>query len=269
MSERKAYPRDVSDDEWAFVAPYLTLMTEEAPQRMFALREVFNGLRYIVRGGIPWRMMPNDLPPWHTVSQQSQRWLKAGVFEAMVHDLREVRRLAAGRNAQPSAAIFDSRTRQSSPESGGRAGYDGAKRRKGSKTHIAVDTLGHLLALYVTAADEQDRAQVAHLAQEVQQATGQTIEIAFVDPGYTGDDATQAAAEQGIRLMVVKLPDAKKGFVLLPRHWVVERSLGWLARFRRLARDYERLPDPLKGLHFLAFAILMAHRFVQLIAYVL
>lgn len=147
MSDRKAYPSDVSDDEWAFVAPYLTLMTEEAPQREYPLREVFNGLRYVVRGGIPWRMLPNDLPPWHTVYQQTQRWLKAGVFEAMVHDLREVLRLAVGRNEQPSAAIFDSRTLQSSPESGERAGYDGAKRRKGSKTHMAVDTLGRLLAL--------------------------------------------------------------------------------------------------------------------------
>jgi transposase len=133
MSERKAYPSDVSEDEWAFVAPYLTLMSEDAPQREHSLREVFNGLRYIMRGGIPWRMMPNDWPPWHTVYQQSQGWLKAGVFEAMVHDLREVPRLAAGRNAQPSAAIFDSRTLQSSPESGERAGYDGAKRRKGRK----------------------------------------------------------------------------------------------------------------------------------------
>lgn len=154
MSERKAYPSDVSDEEWAFVAPYLTLMTEDAPQREYPLREVFNGLRYVIRGGTPWRMMPNDLPPWHTVYQQTQRWLAAGVFEAMVHDLRVILRLAEGRKAQPSAAIFDSRTLQSSPESGDRAAYDGAKRRKGSKTHIAVDTLGHLLALHVTPANE-------------------------------------------------------------------------------------------------------------------
>lgn len=269
MSERKPYPSDVSDEEWAFVAPYLTLMTEDAPQREYPLREVFNALRYVVRSGIPWRMLPNDFPPWQAVYQQTQRWLKAGVFEAMVHDLREVLRLAAGRDAQPSAAIFDSRTLQSSPESGERAGYDGAKRRKGSKTHMAVDTLGHLLALYVTAADEQDRAQVAALCQAVQQVTGQSVDIAFVDQGYTGDEAEQAAAEQGIRLMVVKLPQAKKGFVLLPRRWVIERSFGWLARFRRLVRDYERLPETLRGLHFLAFAMLMAQRFVRLIAFVL
>jgi transposase len=266
---RKAYPTDVSDEEWAFVAPYMTLMTEDAPQRDYPLREVFNGLRYVVRGGISWRMIPNDLPPWHTVYQQTQRWLKAGVFEAMVHDLREILRLAEGRKPQPSAVIFDSRTLQSSPESGERAGYDGAKRRKGSKTHMAVDTLGHLLALHVTAADEQDRGHVAHLAQQVQVVTGETVEVAFVDQGYTGEDAAQQAEEHGLRLEVVKLPEAKKGFVLLPRRWVVERSFGWMARFRRLARDYERLPATLKGLHFLAFAILMAHRFIQCIAYCL
>ena len=265
--ERKAYPSDVSDEEWAFVAPYLTLMTEEAPQRDYPLREVYNGLRYIVRGGIPWRMMPNDLPPWYTVYQQTQRWLNAGVFEAMVHDLRALMRLAAGRKEQPTAVILDSRTLQSSPESGDHAGYDGAKRRKGSKTHMAVDTLGYLLALLVTPANEQDRAQVGQLAQAVQEATGETVEVAFVDQGYTGDEAAQAAEEQGMRLEVVKLPEAKKGFVLLPRRWVVERSFGWMARFRRLARDYERLPDTLRGLHFLAFAILMAHRFVQCMAF--
>ena len=144
--ERKAYSSDASDDEWAFVAQYLTLMTEEAPQREHSLREVFNGLRWIVRTGAPWRMMPNDLPPWYTVYQQTQRWINAGVFEAMVYDLRALLRLAKGRKEQPTAAIFDSRTLQSTPESGQRAGYDGHKRKKGSKTHIVVDTLGHLLA---------------------------------------------------------------------------------------------------------------------------
>lgn len=267
--ERKAYPSDVSDEEWTFAAPYLTLMTEEAPQRDYPLREVYNGLRYIVRGGIPWRMMPNDLPPWYTVYQQTQRWLSAGVFEAMVHDLRALMRLAAGRAEQPTAVILDSRTLQSSPESGDHAGYDGAKRRKGSKTHMAVDTLGHLLALLVTPANEQDRAQVGQLAQAVQEATGKTVEVAFVDQGYTGQEAAQAAEAQGLRLEVVKLPEAKKGFVLLPRRWVVERSFGWMARFRRLARDYERLPTTLRGLHFLAFAILMSHRFIQCMAFCL
>lgn len=265
--ERRAYPSDVSDDEWAFVAPYLTLMTEDAPQRVHALREVFNGLRYIVRTGAPWRMMPNDLPPWEPVYQQTQRWLKAGVFEQMVHDLRAVLRLAQGRAAKPSAAILDSRTLQSTPESGERAGYDGAKRKRGSKTHMAVDTLGHLLALHVTAADEQDRAQVAQLAAEIQAVTDCSVELAFVDQGYTGEQAAQDAAAHGIQLEVVKMPEARKGFVLLPRRWVVERSFAWAARFRRLARDYERLPETLAGLHYFAFAMLMLHKFVNLMAH--
>lgn len=248
------------------VAPYLTLMTEDAPQRSHSLRAVFNGLRWIVRSGAPWRMMPHDLPPWEVVYQQSQRWLRAGVFESLVHDLRELLRVATGRNARPSAAVFDSRTLQSSPESGSRAAYDGAKRRKGSKTHIAVDTLGHLLALIVTPADEQDRAQVAELARRVQDATGESVELAFVDQGYTGEAAAEAATAHGLRLEVVKLPEAKRGFVLLPRRWVVERSFAWAARFRRLARDYERLPETLAGLHFLAFAILMLKRLVEVLA---
>jgi transposase len=264
---RKPYPSDVSDDEWAFIAPYLTLMSEDAPQRDHSLREVFNGLRWIVRAGAMWRMLPNDLPPWFTVFQQTRRWIRAGVFEAVVSDLREVLRIADGRGAKPSAAIFDSRTLQSTPESGSRAAYDGAKRRKGSKTHIAVDTLGNLLALLVTPADEQDRALCGELAQRVQEATGESVEMAFVDMGYTGEKAAEQAQAHGIRLEVVKLPEARKGFVLLPRRWVVERSFGWAARFRRLARDYERLPETLAGLHFLAFAVLMLKRFVEVMAH--
>ncbi len=225
--ERKAYPSDVSDEEWAFVAPYLTLITEDAPQRVYDLREVYNGLRYIARSGAPWRWLPNDLPPWPVVYQQTQRWLRAEVFQQMVHDLREILRMAQGRNAEPTAVVLDSRTMQSSPESGGRAGYDGAKKRRGSKVHMAVDTLGHLLALHVTPANEGDRAQVEELARQVQKVTGHNVQVAYVDAGYTGEKAEEAAKGEGIRLEVVKLPDAKRGFVLLPRRWVVERSFAW------------------------------------------
>jgi transposase len=257
---RKSYTTDVSDEEWAFVAPYLALVREDAPQRTHDLREVFNGLRYVIKGGVTWRLVPNDLPPWEIVYQQTQRWLRAGVFEAMVHDLRLLLRALAGREDPPTAAILDSRTLRSTPESGSRAGYDGAKRKKGSKIHIAVDTLGHLLAAHVTPADEQDRAQVGVLAQAVQDATGSSVELAYVDQGYTGQTPADAAKAHGIQLQVVKTPEAKRGFVLLPRRWVVERSFAWATRFRRLVRDYERLPDTVKGLHFVAFACLMLQR---------
>jgi transposase len=257
---RKPYPSDVSDAAWEFLLPYLTLMREDAPQREYALRDVFDALRYFVKTGCQWDFLPHDFPPWTAVYQQARRWLAAGVFEEIAHDLRMILRLVDEREAQPTAAVLDGRTLQSTPESGGRAGYDGAKRKKGSKVHIAVDTLGHLLALKVTAADEQERAQVAELAARVQEVTGGTVEVAFVDQGYTGASAAGQAAASGIRLEVVKHTEAKKGFVLLPRRWVVERSFAWLGRFRRLARDYERLAETLAGWHWLAFLTVLLPR---------
>ena len=199
--ERKAYPSDVTDDEWAFVAPYLTLMTADAPQRSHSLREVCNGLRWLVRAGAPWRMMPKDLLSWEAVYQQTQRWVQAGVCETMVHDVRMLL---------------------------------------------------------------QDRAQGAQLATQVHDVTGASVEMAFVDQGYMGAHPAQEAAAHGMQLEVVKLPAAKKGFVLLPRRGVVERRNAWAARFRRLARDDERLPETLASLHFLAFAILLLKRFREL-----
>ena len=259
MLNRKPYPSDVSD-EWAFVAPYLTLVREDAPQRTHNLREVFNALRWIVRAGASWRMLPHDFPPWEAVYQQTRRWIAAGVFEAMVHDLRALLRLASGRTPDPSAAILDSRTLRSSPESGHRAGYDGAKRKKGSKVHAAVDTLGHLLALHVTAANEQDREQAEKLAEAVQEATGESVELAYVDQGYSGETVDAEAQAHGIQLEVVKHLETRRGFVLLPRRWVVERDFAWASRFRRLVKDYERLPQTVAGLHFVAFACLFLRR---------
>jgi transposase len=260
MLSAERYPSDVSDEEWAFAAPYLCLMREDAPQREYPMREVFNALRWMVRAGAPWRLLPKDLPPWRAVYQQSQRWMAAGCFEAMSHDLRAVLRLLAERPAEPTAIVLDARTLQSSVESGGRAGWDGHKRRKGSKVHIAVDTLGHLLALHVTAANEQERAQVAKLAAQVQEVTGENVRLAYADEGYTGEAPALEASEAGMELIVVKHSEPKRGFVLLPRRWVVERSQAWSARFRRLARDYERLPTTLAGLHFVAFTCLMLTR---------
>ena len=265
MEARKPYPSDVSDDEWAFVAPYLALVKEDAKQRKYPHREVFNGLRYLVKTGGQWRSLPHDLPPWPVVYQQTQRWLGAGCFEAMLHDLRAMLRLAEGRAVHPSAAIFDSQTLQSTPESGAHAGYNGAQRRKGSKVHAAVDTLGHLLALHATPATAQDRAQVAELARQVQEATDDHVQIAFADQGYTGEQPAAATAARGIRLEVVKFPAAKRGFVLLPRRWVVERSFAWKTRFRRLARDYERRLSTLAGLHLVAFTSIELARAVPIL----
>src|SRR5918993_1409120 len=218
MDTRKPYPSDVSDEEWAFLAPYLALVREDAPQREYDLREVFNGLRWIVRTGSAWRYMPHELPPWETVYQQTQRWLKAGVFEEMIHDLRVLLRLSKDRSSEP------------------------------------------------TAANEDDRKEVEKLSEEIQRATGENVEVAYVDQGYTGEGTSGAAAEHGIRLEVVKHEEAKRGFVLLPRRWVVERDFAWASRFRRLVKDYERLPETLAGLHFVAFACLFLQQAAGLLS---
>jgi transposase len=265
MDTRKQYPSDVSDEEWAFVAPYLALVPEDAPQREHDLREVFNALRWVVRTGSPWRYMPHDLPPWEAVYQQTQRWLKAGVFVEMVHDLRVLLRLSEGRAPEPTAAILDSRTLRSTPQSGSRGGYDGAKRKKGSKVHAAVDTLGNLLALHVSPANEQDRGRVEELAEAIQEATGESVELAYVDQGYTGEKAAEEAEAHGMRLEIVRHEEAKRGFVLLPRRWVVERDFAWASRFRRLAKDYERLPATLAGLHFVVFACLFLQQAIAIL----
>jgi transposase len=178
------------------------------------------------------------------------------------HDLRELLCWLHDRADQPTAAILDSRTLQSTPERCARAGWDGAKRRKGSKVHAAVDTLGELLALHVTPANEQDRAQVGVLSTDVEAATGATVTLAHVDQGDTGDTPRKAPADQDILLEAVKLLDAKRGFVLLPRRWVIERDFAWARRFRRLMRDDERLPDTVVGLPFVAFACPKLHRLV-------
>jgi transposase len=189
--------------------PVLNTDDRRCATTRLSLREVFNGLRWIVRTGAPWRWLPHDSQPWNIVYQQSHRCLKAGVFESLVHDLRAVLWISEGRKESPTAAIIDSRTLQSKPESGRRAGYDGAKRRKDSKVHLAVDTLGHLLALCVTAANEQDRAQVTQLAKRVQEEIGETVEITF-DQGYTGENAADAG-QHCIKLEVVKrVPSANR-----------------------------------------------------------
>ena len=205
-------------------------MRPDAPQRRHDPREVFNALRWMVRAGVAVAFPADELPA-----------LGSGLpAVAAVDGSRVLRRhgprpagdaaLARRARRRPHAVILDSRTRPEHPGERGRGGSDGHKKRKGSKVHLAVDTLGHLLALRVTPANAQDRDQVAALAEAVQAATGESVEVAFVDAAYTGPNPAASAAERGIPLEVVRLPAAKRGFVLLPRRWVVERSFAWASR---------------------------------------
>jgi transposase len=231
---RKPYPSDASPEAWALAAPYWALVGEDAPPREHNLREGFKGRRYLVKGGCRWRYLATNGPPWRVVEQPAQRWITAGVLASRADDLRALWRLAAGRQPAPCAALLDRRTLSSTPESGARAGYDGAKRRKGSKLPGAVDTPGHLLARPGTPANEQDRAQAGVLCEQIQQAAGATVEWAYLDQGDTGETAAPAAQQQGSVREVVKLAPAKKRFILLPRRWVVERCFAGSARLRRL-----------------------------------
>lgn len=254
---RRAYPSDVDDETYAFLLPYLALSPEHAPQRKYPLRDVLDALLWMSRTGAQWAYLPHDFPPPEIVRSQAQRWFIAHCFENAVHDLRLFSRVQQQRGGEPTAIVVDSRTLISTPESGHRAGYDGAKRRKGTKIHLAVDTLGHLVTLMTSPANEQDRDHVQALCRDAQEVTGGMLEVAFVDQGYTGQDPREAARNSNIELVVVKRSDASRGFVLLPRRWVVERSLAWLSRFRRLGRDLERLSSTLIGFHFVAACILM------------
>ena len=226
---------------------------------------MFNALRYVVRTGCQWRQLPHEFPPWAAVYQQTRRWLNAGVFDSLSDDLRILLREAHSRAAEPSACILDSRTLQSTPESGARAGFDAGKRRKGTKVHLAVDTLGHPLAMLDSPANEQDRDYVAPLLEKIQDATGGSVEVAYADQAYSGENAAMAAETEGIELVVVKRAQGQKGFTVLPKRWVVERSFGWIARCRRLLRDFERLGEVLIGLHMVAFVCIMLHQVNQLL----
>jgi transposase len=231
---RRPYPSDVSDEEWDFVAPYLSLLPQTAAQRRHELREVFNAVRSIVRTGAPWRWLPTNFPPWEAVYQRTRRWIAASSFEAIVHDLRLLVRVAAGRRPQPSTAMVDSRTLRSTVESGQRAGVDGQKRVRSSKVHAVVDTMGTLLALRVTPANEAERRQISALAQRVREVTGETVEVLYADAAYTGEETETATQEQGMRLVVVQRPEGSHGV------WAPAQTLG---RGTQL-RVAESLPSP-------------------------
>ncbi|MBZ9752231.1 IS5 family transposase [Deinococcus sp. HMF7604] len=265
---RRGYPSDADadDDTYFFLLPYLLLSPEDPKQRKYPIRDVLNALVWVARTGAQWAYLPHDFPPAETVRQQTHRWFAAACFQSTAHDVRLLCRVEKGRHGEPTAIIIDSRTLHSTPESGHRTGVDGAKKRKGTKVHLAVDTLGHFLAVLTTPANEQDRAQVKDLCLEVQEVTGETVQVAFADQGYTGTQAALDVTQAGVKLVVVKRPEATKGFILLPTRWVVERSLVWLARFRRLGRDLERLPSTLVGFHALAACVLLCNNLKPLFA---
>lgn len=232
------YGSCLSDAQWALLAPLLPAPAERGrPHTDY--RWVMDGILYVIKGGNQWRQLPINFPPWQTVYHVFRKWTHSGVWESLNARLRELVRLAEGKKAQPTAAILDSQSVKSDAH-GGAVGYDAGKRIKGRKRHLLVDTLGLLLGIDLTPASTTERDGAKALLNRVLSGFA-NLALMWVDGGYTGENFANwvKGVAPGLEVEVVKRSDDVKGFKILPRRWVVERTFGWLMRHRRLVRDYE------------------------------
>jgi putative transposase len=255
--ERKHYPTDLTDDQWELVRPLLPPAKPGGRPRSVDLREILNGIFYVVRGGAHWRMLPGDLPPWGTVHYYYRCWRLDGTWEKILEALRTRLRHAEGRKKSPSAAIVDSQTVRTA-RGGADRGYDAGKRMPGRKRHIIVDTLGLLLAVIVHSASVQDRDGIKLVGQRIR-GRYPRLKLIWADGAY---QAAVGWAKQFAAwvLELVRKPEGRQGFVVLPRRWVVERTFAWLMNSRRLARDYERLTESSEAMVKVAMIHLMLKR---------
>jgi transposase len=266
------YPSDLTDSQWQVLEPQARAVMAElrkspagAPMK-HDLRAVLDAIGYLTRYGVEWRALPVDFPPWEAVYAFFERWSERGLPRRLADRLRGRIRIACGRAELPTAAVIDAQTvRGADTVTAATAGYDAGKKTKGRKRNIATDCLGLLLAVTVTAAGMQDRDS-AHRLLALLREHFSTITLVWADGGYAGRLIVWAKAVLHLTITIVKRTDDTKGFVVLPRRWVVERTFGWLTRHRRLVRDYERRPEHHEAMVWWATVTIMTRRLTRELA---